>query len=394
MFSRLRLVRLLSLCVFVSAFASSLPDGGSLLRGSQPTIAGHRLLQVHEATGSDKKNRPLINYARAMFHDVNNGVYWVGALRLFAYYDARDQWVDLTNKLPGNLSEWVRFISVDRVGRIWLQSGLPSRLGFMEGLSWHPAEELVPPLPLPRETIVFSGSRRELWFVTSGALMGFDGLQWAAPVFPPQDIEQRYDRIPLKNSATDHNRRALSAPFPKGPEKADSKATSKVSDPRLMREISRGLQAADASIWLVARKAIIRFRPDENSWNEILPQGLSNVDLIYEDRKGRIWFADREGHLCVYDAKLDRWKSFDLKRYFPRRWPSTITSVYQDRSGEMMIGTADAGLITFDEKLNKWNIFDEENADPPLRGVFGIVEDRKERIWVGTGSAILVLAQK
>lgn len=56
-----------------------------------------------------------------------------------------------------------------------------------------------------------------------------------------------------------------------------------------------------------------------------------------------------------------------------------------------MMFASDVGLISFKEDKNEWAVFTPENSGLPEGHITSIMEDRKGRIWLGTGKGIVVL---
>ena len=338
-------------------------------------------------------SEPLINNASAIFQD-RAGTFWIGSLLgLYTYNEKRNQWLNFREKQEQKFFKSVKTICQDKAGRVWIIS-LRSEIKFFDGQHWHSGEELSPPVPLPVDNcVLFTGKDGKLWFVTGTGLIAFDGKEWTSPMMPSKHIEEIYAQMPIKYRDEQEEKWAVSERLAQGENERSEKAVKKVKHTDiLLPTIYHGLQDRYGSIWLGARKAIVRFNPKENAWKVYPLQGLVEVRLIYEDRQGRLWFADEQGHLSVYNQKLGNWKSYDLSIYFPQIQPKRITSIYQSKAGQIMIGTRD-GLVLFMERENRWRILSEGNPNLPVYGVTAIVEDKLGRIWISESQGILVLEQ-
>jgi len=103
-----------------------------------------------------------------------------------------------------------------------------------------------------------------------------------------------------------------------------------------------------------------------------------HANRIHEDRRGRLWFADDDGHLSVYDKKGESWSSHNLAKYFPQVRPGSIDAIYQDRANRMMFAT-EAGLIVFVESEKRWSLLTEENSEMLGDDANSIIDDKDGR---------------
>jgi ligand-binding sensor domain-containing protein len=166
-----------------------------------------------------------------------------------------------------------------------------------------------------------------------------------------------------------------------------------------------GLQDSKGYVWLGTYAGIIRFDEGKNRvevYDKKVAPGV--MYEIYEDRKGRIWFANQYGSVYVYSNADGSWGSYNLLNQLPQsdlnelvldhegKKLFTISAIYEDNSGQLMFGTSQ-GLIVFSEKQNKWRLFTRENSKLISNIVVAIFEDRNGRIWLGTSTGIMVLEQ-
>lgn len=353
-------------------------------------FANHRILKLYRVDTNEKSKARFFNLAKVIFQD-QSGVFWIGSLLgLYAYDENRNQWMDFNNGSNAKSFRYIKTVCQDRQGRIWLKS-LGSEIRFFDGQKWHSYSELHSPISIPVDnSVTFTGKDGELWFVTEKGLITFDGKKWTSPIAPSEEFENAYARMAViyRNRAEGIIRNpslemaSNSQRIPMNPKHKDN----------LFLDIYSGLQGDDGSVWLGAKKAIIRFQLKKNTWKVYPLRELLEVRRLYQDRLNRIWLADEQGHLLVYDEKDDLWKLYDLAKYFPQIQPKQIMSIYQDKSGVIMIGTEE-GLITFSEKENRWRIHTETAPEFPVFSITAITEDKIGRIWLSTGEGILVLKQ-
>lgn len=348
---------------------TALPYSDDGLRNKE--LAGHRVLAVYGKQEDGRSPR-----CKVIFED-RTGVYWAGTFGGLKRYDEKsDRWNDEI-RVPWN----VDFILQSADGKLWFgcrylrDKDAPTLVSF-DGKEWRNIESLPTTKRRVRPgapTVLFPGCKDELWFARGNGLLAYDAQDWSGAI----EVSE-----------------AIGSEFP-------------VS-------IRAGLYDSRGDIWLATSEGIVRFDGQSQEWRIVNPDGykgvLSEPALniysrlqivdgiygIYEDRKGRIWFASAgwSGFHLVYDRGDNSWRCYklvdELSRILGRTATTGLTSMYQDRPGRMMFGT-NLGLLTFTETENKWELFTRENSGLPDSLITTIFEDRSGRIWIGTGKGIVVL---
>jgi ligand-binding sensor domain-containing protein len=182
--------------------------------------------------------------------------------------------------------------------------------------------------------------------------------------------------------------------------------------------IRAGLQDSERRVWLATSEGIVRFDERKQKCDILDPfqeKAEAGDDFeysiyarmmiargiyhIYEDRRGRIWWAATAGPvnpILVYDKGNGSWSHYELGKHLPAGLRADgnigLTVMYQDKDGRMMFGTS-VGLLTFTETENKWELFTPHNSGLPDALIICIFEDQAGRIWLGTGKGIVVLEQ-
>ncbi|MEK6301161.1 MAG: two-component regulator propeller domain-containing protein [Acidobacteriota bacterium] len=351
------------------AAISALPHSDDALRNKE--LAGHRVLAVW---GKQRDGR---SPACTVIFEDRNGVYWAGTYWGLKRYDERsDRWDDETR------APW----SVDSIcqsadGKLWFARRLlrnqntPSLVSF-DGSEWRNIGSLPKAKNDVRPgaaTVMFPARGGSLWFARGDELLAYDARGWGDP---------------LKVSE------AIRSEFPVN--------------------IRAGLQDSEGNIWLAVSGGILRFDELKRQWATLDPfaqkgsvppepkrpnyaelQIVDGVYDIYQDRKGKVWFASSvPGSYLSYDKQTGFWAHYRLADFLPASGPKDVdpglTKMYQDRFGRMMFGT-NLGLITFNEHDKEWQILTTENSVLPNNLITTIFEDRSGRIWIGTGEGIVVL---
>jgi ligand-binding sensor domain-containing protein len=129
------------------------------------------------------------------------------------------------------------------------------------------------------------------------------------------------------------------------------------------------------NLWIGTDNGVARYDGREFK-SYTVNDGLSgrSVNSIAEDQQGRLWFATRygeRGDLCYFDGK-----TFTSFRDKEKRVLANVRSVVVDRTGLIWIGGQD-GLFTYDGSMIK-------TISEKFIGY--IFEDRKGKIWLSYGN--------
>lgn len=368
--SPMALIKWVAACtLWCMAAVSALPHSDGAFGNEE--LAGHRVLGVR-----GKQENGQSPACTVIFQD-GNGVYWVGTYSGLKRYDeSSDRWDDEI-QVPWSVDS----IGQSADGKLWFArrflrgKGTPTIVSF-DGKQWRnigslpKAKNSVRPGAL---TVMFRARGGGLWFARGDELLAYDSQGWSDP---------------SKVS------KAIRSEFP-------------VS-------IKAGLQDSEGNIWLAISGGILRFDDSKRQWITLDPfaqkgsaplkskrpnyaelQIVDGVYDIYEDRKGKIWFASTgSSSYFSYDKHTETWEYYNLASFLPASRGKDVepglTKMYQDRFGRMMFGTK-MGLITFNEYDKEWQILTTENSVLPDNRITTIFEDRLGRIWVGTGAGIVIL---
>ena len=346
------------------------------------TIAGHEVLKyfsLYELRRSVFAAAPPF----VIFQD-SSGIFWFGGPHgLFSYHEHEERWTSHEETVDGRGSlTWVQSIATDKRARIWACDGFVDRRTFLlDSGRWRDANQHRPSKFRPIGRILIAGHSGTIWFVSSEGLIAYDGERWSGPFSPPESTVQLYSQ--LKLTYADKQSETLAA--------AQEQMRKRYGDaeptrPPWTAEVHSGVEDRDGDIWLGATRGIWRFVQKARRWEVYSTHGLAEeVSLITEDRYGRIWFADADGHVVLYDKRNDRWTPYDL--VFD---DATVNAIYVDRAGQTLIGTG-AGIILLDEPTGKIRPLVAQVNGRAVRNVSAIMEDNQKRVWIGTSEAILVL---
>jgi PAS domain S-box-containing protein len=113
----------------------------------------------------------------------------------------------------------------------------------------------------------------------------------------------------------------------------------------------------------------------------------NNVNAIYQDSKGILWFATKNGV-----SKWDAAKKLFTNIYHERNNPNSLsdnncTSVCEDKNGNIWIGTWDAGLNKLNQSNNKVVLYRySKNSKNGISSdkVYRLYKDFSGNLWIGT----------
>ena len=276
-------------------------------------------------------------------------------------------------------------------GRPPLCAGIDSEFKYFDDDIWRGASELFPEHQNIALSNMFRGRNGALWFACEQGLVSFDGRLWSERYKLPKAVEQIYAGLKMRYKNKEEEKLAERiVELDRRLERVGKTGEQEQSVSALAESLA-GLQDRDGVTWIGAQKGILRFEPTKHNWRVFaLPEGLLHANRIHEDRRGRLWFADDDGHLSVYDKKSDSWSSHNLAKYFPQVRPGSIDAIYQDKANRMMFAT-EAGLIVFVESEKRWSLLTEENSEMLGDDASSIIDDKDGRIWIGTAGGVLVL---
>jgi ligand-binding sensor domain-containing protein len=349
----------------------------------QTGLAGHKISKFHAPLNVNDSS-PFI---KVIFED-KEGKYWLGTgIGLFFYDENTNTWEAITSSSGKLVQNQVSMMGQSSDGRLWFASTpIMAFFGFgiscFDGKHWSKVDGTNSPLKYFEEGnesspvySIFQGRNGALWFSLEDSLVAYDQGKW---------------RSRLKTSL------ALNEPVD--------------------ITITVGIQDRKGYMWLASSiKGIIGYDENKQEWKSYDPlqnklklnekaldknsQEVINVISIYEDRKGYIWFGTREGKAYVFNKEMNTWKSFDLTKHLPLsdQNPKSkgnelhlyINSIYQDSDSKMMFAT-NQGLLTYTENNSLWQFYNSQNSPLPCDQVFTIIEDKHNRIWIGTKGVLLL----
>ncbi|MFC0676978.1 EAL domain-containing protein [Lysobacter korlensis] len=156
----------------------------------------------------------------------------------------------------------------------------------------------------------------------------------------------------------------------------------------------------DRSLWLGTDNArLLRYEPASDSFQdhtERLPDApaaaispRARVQAIADAGQRRFWLATSQG-LYRFDTERLQLQRVEL----PGLPGVSLRSVLVGRNGDLWLGTHGRGLVRYRPQDGSVAQYSHRAGDPaslPHPVVFALLEDRRGRIWVGTGDGLAVL---
>jgi ligand-binding sensor domain-containing protein len=152
--------------------------------------------------------------------------------------------------------------------------------------------------------------------------------------------------------------------------KSFTNITSDVSSARFFSVLEDG----KGNLWFGSVGAGVYLYDGKSFRNFTTRDGLAgnNIQCIYEDKAGNIWFGTREG-ASRYDGK-------SFRNYTTRDGLSNnnVNSITEDKKRKLWFGTRGNACI-YDGK--KFTVFTHNGK--PFTNVWPIIEDKKGNVWLG-----------
>lgn len=143
--------------------------------------------------------------------------------------------------------------------------------------------------------------------------------------------------------------------------------------------------------------------PANNSFRHIFPKIQINdisenvIRCIFQDSNNKIWVATKSGKLYVYDENFTLQAVFDNIPLVKGNVPVyNVYTILEDSKGYLWLGSKGGGVAVSrtclkdakgDYRKLKFDIYRHDSADSTsLSGdmIYSILEDRQNRIWIGT----------
>ena len=355
-------------------------------------IAGHRVIRVfNEANSPIRRSFPGFRPGK-IFQD-HSGRYWIAPSlaserMVVAYEETTDQWEIFSEERNGhtvslhyNSGALIPFsvnkIAESKDGQIWFaDSSVRQRrthkpfLSSFNGKQWqrYQADKAIAD---DVNIGLFTDAAGTLWFWAGDELRGYDGQKW----FATKRVSDSF-REPAPTEDTHLDPRKIVEP---------AKWNKKVR-----YEILDAIQDREGNLWLGMLSGVVRYQKQRDEWRRF--SQIEQNEHIYEDKIGRLWFADWD-YVSLYDKAKDSINTFRLSDHFSvdrcsDSFPG-LNCLVQDRRGQVFFGHG-CGLLCYAEASGRWDLISLTDIGLDNE-VEDIIEDRTGRIWISTSGGLAVL---
>ncbi len=243
-----------------------------------------------------------------------NGVIWFGTDRGVSSYDG----TQMTHHTPIKKSEWNK-----KDDDLWFNAGTKEGIHRYDGRELQflpfPNPKVINPNNVYSVTSIAKGKHDMLWIGTYAGIFGYDGTSFQLINDETLGFEKEGEYL--------HIRSVLE----------DSKGRLWIGN----NGIGVLLHEKDSTTNFSSQMGLIH--PNSTGQGDASPQGtLEHVFLIAEDRKGNIWFSDRDSGIWKYDG-------LSMKNYTIKDGLSDdfALSMHENSNGELWFGLGNGDIYQF-----------------------------------------------
>ncbi|MCP5105653.1 MAG: response regulator, partial [bacterium] len=274
--------------------------------------------------------------------------------------------------LPGNN---VRFILEDRGGDLWFATNKGAAR--FDGTAFT-VYNVRDGLCSNDTSAIMEDGNGDLWFATEGGVSRFDGNKFTSYTskegLSHDDVycmlEDREKNIWF-GTDLELNKLSRSAFITIGP------------DNGLSNSIAWSLwEAPGGTVWISTEDGIVLYNEKKKNPVSVMKKEFNGTAYpFYEDGKGTLWFGTGTGLMTYKDGDfIDVGKQTGIV-------DKDIYSIFEDRGGHMWFGTLFDGITKYDGQTAETF---KLKGDSNVNTINTIAEDKKGRIWVGTGDGAAV----
>ena len=114
----------------------------------------------------------------------------------------------------------------------------------------------------------------------------------------------------------------------------------------------------------------------------------NDITALLEDRTGRMWMGTSGGGLAYYNAKQDKFSSFEGEGIPGRKGEFSVLTLYEDQSGNIWVGTF-GGYRIIDRKTLKVTNVGVDFLVGRGSSVLSFAQGNKNQMWIGTNVGLL-----
>jgi len=144
---------------------------------------------------------------------------------------------------------------------------------------------------------------------------------------------------------------------------------------------------SNGRVWVGTWGGGIAVFDGENMRKFDISNGLkaSKIDDIIEDKEGNILIADQDNGLTIF--KGDAFETINEKEILP---DPNVNAIYKDRTGAMWFGT-NAGISRYYGVQGKKAVIYDTKTNPFIEDIRFFREDSAENLWIGTNQVGVIM---
>jgi len=145
-------------------------------------------------------------------------------------------------------------------------------------------------------------------------------------------------------------------------------------------------------IWIGTMTGLQYFNLKSNNFKRINENIInSQVNDIIEDNRGTLWFATIGEGIFSFNRFSDEWQHYPSTMNNADDTGKSIICLLQDKKNRLWIGTEGAGLGIYDANSNTFKSAINSNTGLPNDVIYKLIEDDKGLIWGSTNKGIFRL---
>lgn len=149
---------------------------------------------------------------------------------------------------------------------------------------------------------------------------------------------------------------------------------------------------SSGKVWIGSMTGLQYFDQISNNFKRINENMInSQVNDILEDYRGILWFATIGDGIFSYNRFSDEWHHYPSTVNNPDDTGKSIICLLQDKKNRLWIGTEGAGLGIYDIDMNSFKSAITSHTGLPNDVIYRLIEDNKGYIWGSTNKGIFRL---
>lgn len=156
------------------------------------------------------------------------------------------------------------------------------------------------------------------------------------------------------------------------------------------------LQDAHHTFWVGTVNGLNKYNVSKDAFERVrLPfdiQGNTQINTIYEDKKGNIWVGASTGLYLLTDRNHHLFRRFSITLKENSIAGDIVRSIYEDSNNNIWIGTTNGltkmRFVNGDYQCKTFRHSDADFGSISNNAVMSILEDEQHQLWMGTSNGL------